>query len=302
MDAVSELKLDAFLHLLLYPVLALTTVAAVGLSVRRGAEGQGRGEVTALALSVALAVSWAGLVAMPGFPPAETREYAPYFAVLLPLLFLPLERRPRLGLVAPVAALALVAMTGLYLKPLLGGEYAPHDRVAQGAALMLVVWLGLDRLALALPGPTVLAAVCFSAIGAALAALVSGTAVVGQALGGVAAVTGVASLLVWRIPRLQVGRAAVAAALVPFFGSLLYAHYYGDLPAAPAALVLVAPLCAAVALPMRHVVLATLAAGAVAFLPAAGGAYYAKTLSDAKHAADAPADAAAPVQDWGSLK
>ena len=261
MDDSTRLKVDAFLHLLLYPSLALTGVAAVGLRIRRGAPAPERPGVLALSLAVALAGSWVGIVAFPALPPVDTRDYAPFFALLVPLPFLVLESRPRIGLVAPLAAVVLVLVTGLYLKPILGGEYAPHDRVAQGAALMLLVWLGVDRLATVVPTPSVLAAVCFASIGAAACALLSGTAVVGQALGGVAAVTGLASLLTWRVPRLTMGRAGVAAVLVPFFGGLIYAHYYGDLPAAPAAIATLAPLSAAAALPLRRVVPATVLAG-----------------------------------------
>jgi hypothetical protein len=303
MDPVTQLKLDTFLNLLLYPVLALATVAAIGLAARRGAEGQTRPGVTAVALAVALTISWVGIVAFPALPPVDTRDYTPFFALLLPLPFLALESRPRLAFVAPLAGLAVVLMLWLYLKPIMGGEYAPVDRVAQVGALMLLVWLGVDRLAAIVPGPTTLSALCFAAIGAAVAALVSGTAIIGQALGGIAAVMGVASLIAWRLPRLAVGRAAVAAALVPFFGSLVFAHFYGDLPAVPAAIAALSPLGLAAALPLRNVVVATIVAGVVAFIPAGGAAYYAKQLSDAKHAADAPADnGGVPVQDWGSLK
>ncbi len=241
MDPVTQLKLDTFLHLLLYPVLALSTVAAAGLAARRGAEGQTRPGVTALALGVALTISWVGIVAVPALPPVDTRDYTPFFALLLPLPFLALESRPRLAFVAPLAGLSVVLMLWLYLKPIMGGEYAPADRVAQVGALMLLVWLGVDRLAVIVPAPATLSALCFAAIGAAVAALVSGTAIIGQALGGIAAVTGVASIIVWRLPRLAMGRAAVAAALVPFFGSLVFAHFYGDLPAVPAAIAALSP-------------------------------------------------------------
>jgi hypothetical protein len=303
MDPVTQLKLDTFLHLLLYPVLALSTVAAAGLAARRGAEGQTRPGVTALALGVALTISWVGIVAVPALPPVDTRDYTPFFALLLPLPFLALESRPRLAFVAPLAGLSVVLMLWLYLKPIMGGEYAPADRVAQVGALMLLVWLGVDRLAVIVPAPATLSALCFAAIGAAVAALVSGTAIIGQALGGIAAVTGVASIIVWRLPRLAMGRAAVAAALVPFFGSLVFAHFYGDLPAVPAAIAALSPLGLAAALPLRSVVVATVVAGVVAFIPAGGAAFYAKHLSDTKHAADAPADnGGVPVQDWGSLK
>lgn len=302
MDTATQLKLDAFLHLILYPALALTTVAGVGLSLRRSAPGGERPEVTALALAAALTVSWVGIVAFPAVPPVDTRDFTPFFTALLPLPFLLLERRPRLAFVAPLAAVTLIVLVGLYLRPILGGEYAPHDEVAQATALMLLVWLGVDRLATILPAPSVLSALCFASIGAAVCALLSGTAVVGQALGGVAAVTGLASLLAWRLPRLTLGRAAVAAALVPFFGGLVYAHYYGDLPAGPAAIAGLAPLAAAAALPLRSVVFATVLAGVAALLPAGGAAYYAKHLSDAKHPAEAPADGAPPTPDYSILK
>lgn len=302
MDTATQLKFDAFLHLLLYPTLALTTVAAAGLALRRTAVSRERPEVTALALAVAMTVAWVGIVGFPAVPPVDTRDFTPLFTMLLPLPFLLLERRPRLALVAPLAAVTLVVLVGLYLRPILGGEYAAHDAVARATALMLLVWLGVDRLATALPAPTVLSAICFASIGAAACALLSGTAVIGQALGGVAAVAGVASLLTWRLPSLTLGRAGVAAALVPFFGGLVYAHYYGDLPAGPAALAALAPLAAAAALPLRGVVLATILAGLAALVPAGGAAFYAKQLSDAKHPAETPADGAPPAPDYSIIK
>jgi hypothetical protein len=301
MDVGTQLKLDAFLHLLLYPALALTAVAAAGLTLRRGEAAPERPGVLALALAAALAVSWAGLVAMPTLPPVDTRDWAPVFVLLLPLPFLLLERRPRLGLLAPLAALAVLVMMRLYLAPILGGEYAPHDRVAQAGGVLLFVWLLVDRLATFLPAPTLLASLCLTAIGASIAALLSGTAVIGQALGGVAAVAGMASLLTWRVPRLVVGRAAAAAVVVALFGGVIYAHFYGELPAGPALVALLAPLGALAALPLRAVVPATLLAAAVTALPAGGAIYWAKSLSDAKHAAEAPAPGGVPAQDWGSL-
>jgi len=301
MDVGTQLKLDAFLHLLLYPALALTGVAAAGLSVRRGATTPERPGVLAVSLAVALAVSWIGIVAFPTIPPVDTRDWAPLFAVALPLPFLLLERRPRLGLLAPLAALAVLVMLRLYLAPILGGEYAAHDRVAQAGGVLLFVWLVVDRLATFLPGPTILASLCSTAIGASLAAVLSGTALIGQALGGVAAVAGLASLLTWRLPRLTVGRSAVAAVNVALFGGVVYAHFYGDLPAGPAAVALLGPLGALAALPLRTVVPATLLAAAFSALPAAGAVLWAKSLSDAKHAVEATPTPGVPAQDWGSL-
>jgi hypothetical protein len=303
MDVGTQLKLDAFLHLILYPALALTGVAATGLALRRNADSPDRPGVLALALAVALAVSWMGIVAVPAVPPVDTRDWAPVFAVALPLPFLLLERRPRLGLLAPLAALAVLVMLRLYLAPILGGEYATHQRVAQAGGLLLFVWLAVDRLATFLPAPTILASLCFTAIGASIASLLSGTAVIGQALGGVAAVAGMASLLAWRVPRLSLGRAGSAALVVALFGGVIYAHFYGDLPAGPAAVALLAPLGALVALPMRAVVPATLLAAAVSALPAGGAAFWAKQLSDAKHVAESSEtqNGGVPAQDWGGL-
>lgn len=301
MDAASRLQLDTLLHLLLYPTLALVTAIAIGLTARRQAVRPERPGVLAVALGAAMAVAWVGTVAFPAFPPVDTRDYTPFFALLLPLPFVALEGRPRLGLLAPLAAVTIVFMLVLYLRPVLGGEYAPESRVAAGAALMLAVWIGVDRLASVVPTPAILAAFCFGSLGAAAASALSGVAVVGQALGGMAAVSGVAALVTWRIPRLTAGRGAVAALLVPFFGALNYAHYYGELPAGPAAIAALAPLAAAVALPLHRVVPATLLAGIVALLPAGAAALYAKHLSDQKHAADATEDGGT-TPDYSILK
>ena len=301
MDAATRLQLDTLTALLLYPTLALVTVVGAGLTLRREAATPERPGVLAAGLGVAIAVAWMGLVAVPALPPVDTRDYTPFFAVLLPVPFLALEGRPRLGLLAPLAALSIVLMLVLYLRPVLGGEYAPASHVAAGAALMLAIWLGLDRLALAVPAPAVLAAGCLASLGAAGASALSGVAVVGQALAGMAAVAGVAALVTWRIPRLVAGRAAVAALLVPFFGALNYAHYYGDLPAEPAALAALAPLAAAAALPLRRVLPAALLAGLVALLPAGAAALYAMHLSNLKHAAEVTEDGQA-APDYSILK
>ncbi|MBM3561522.1 MAG: hypothetical protein FJX53_16935 [Alphaproteobacteria bacterium] len=244
----------------------------------------------ALALAIALAVSWIGIVAVPALPPVDPRDWAAVFALTLPLPFLLLERRPRLGLVAPLAALAVVVMLRLYLAPLLGGASAPSDRVAQAGGLLLFVWLAVDRLAIFLPGPTILASLGATALGASIAVAMSGTPLLGQALGGVAAVVGLASLVTWRVPRLTVGRSAVAAVNVALFGGLIYAHFQGDLPAGPTVVALLGPFGALAALPLRAVVPATLLAAAVSAVPAGGAILWAKSLAEAKQTADVIAD------------
>ena len=301
MDPVTQLKIDALLHLVVYPALALAAVAAGGIALRRKAEHPERPGVLALALAGAAVVSFVGSVAVPAVPPVDTRDFTPLFTLLLPLPFLALERRPRLGLIAPLAALSVAAMLYLYLRPILGGEYAPADRVAEAGALGLAVWLASDRLATVVPAPVSLATMGLGAAGAGVVSMLSGTATIGQGLGGVALVAALGAVLTWRVPRLTVGRAAVAAVLVPFLGLLAYAHFYSDVPPQPALVVCLAPLTAAVALPFKRVLPAALVAAALAALPAVGGAYLAKSASDEKLAKEAAESGGTAEPDYSIL-
>ncbi|MFZ4737056.1 MAG: hypothetical protein ACOYM9_13975 [Bradymonadia bacterium] len=285
MDAVTELKVQTALALAVYPLVTLGVLLAVGLKVRATAAQPERPGVLGLALMAALAVSWVGLVGAPStLPPVDRKLWMPILTLAVPALFFVVERKPRVGVVAPAAALAICLGTWLVLAPVLGGEYAPVSRVATGAALALATWIGLDRAARIVPAPVVLASVCFAAIGAAASSALAGTALMGQALGGVACVAGVASLVVWRLPRLTAGSIAVAAVLVPFLGTVQIATYYGELPPVAAALFAVAPLGALAALAMRRVVPATLVAAAVAAALAAIGAFTTIQAESAKAA------------------
>jgi len=64
----------------------------------------------------------------------------------------------------------------------------------------------------------------------------AGTAITKQALGGVACVTGVASIIGWRLPRLTLGAAGVAAVLTPYLATVAITLLFGELPSTAALL------------------------------------------------------------------
>jgi hypothetical protein len=296
MDAVTELKVQTVLALAGAPLLTLGAVLSVGLWGARRASQPARPALLAAALALALAVAWGGLVGYPtAFPPVDRKLWVPALALAVPALFALVDRSSkadRLAVIAPLAALTLLGSAILVFAPILGGEYAPGDRVGFGAALALAAWLSLDRASRALPAPPALAAVCFSALGAALAAAMAGTAIMGQALGGVACVSGVASIIAWRVPRLTLGAAGVAALLTPYLATVAIATLYGELPVTAAALFLIAPIGAATALFARSVVPATLLAALTAAVIAAGGVALTRQAETAKAAQAAPAEPA----------
>ena len=296
MDAVTELKVQTILALAGAPLLTLGAVLAAGLwSARRFPERALPG-VLAAALALALAVAWGGLVGYPTtLPPIDRKLWVPALTLAVPALFALIDRSgkaDRLGVVAPLAALTIIGSVTLVFAPILGGAYAPADRVGVGAALALAAWLSLDRASRALSAAPALAAVCFSALGAALASAMAGTALVGQALGGISCVAGVASIIAWRVPRLTLGAAGVAALLTPYLATVAIATLYGELPVTAAALFLLAPIGAATALFARSVVPATLLAALTAAVIAAGGVALTRQAEAAKAAQAAPAEPA----------
>ncbi|MSP73274.1 MAG: hypothetical protein EXR76_14110 [Myxococcales bacterium] len=257
MDEVTKLKVTGVLLLVVVPLVTLLATALLGLRFLRKASGE---VVLTLAISVAMTCTHIGLVGLPTLPITDVTRYAPFFFIGVPAIFVFIERSSRLGLVAPLAAVSLIVANGLMLGPVYGGEFAPPDRVATGAAIGLAVWLVVDRLARVLPTPALFASLSLAALVAGASSLVSGTMLLAQALGGVAAVNGFTALLTWRQPRLVAGRAAVAAALFPLLVGVGISTYYGELPPLSAALLVLSPTGAAAGLLSQSLIGAALIA------------------------------------------
>ncbi|HKE01255.1 MAG TPA: hypothetical protein VKE69_09615, partial [Planctomycetota bacterium] len=185
--------------------------------------------LAAAAVALAFAAAFVEIVGRPSFPPKESTHWLPWVAAAAVAAAL-LEPSPLLG--KAVRAIACVAVPVVFLSRL-PGSWTEPTRVVWAAALVggtAVVWLSLDGLARAAAPSAMLAATWIVAAASAVAIGLSGSAVLGQLAGAVAAALGAALVLcVWK------PASAVAPGVVPAVALLLPAlwicgRFFAELP------------------------------------------------------------------------
>jgi hypothetical protein len=269
---MSLLLQQAFQGVLL-PVLVAAAVLLAGLRPwrRPGAEGRG-GWWGAWALAAAFfAASWA-LRGRPHLPAREATEWIPWLAVPAAAAALPLARRlPGWGTWLARGALSL-ALSVLLLLPLLRHTWsagAGTAWIAGLAAAVLLLWWALEGLAARLRDPSVPLVLLGVASGSGAVLMLSGSALLGQLAGALAAALGPLWLVSWWRKDAGLGRAAVPVVVVVLAGLWMAGRFYADLPAASAALLALAGPAAWTVLlpPVRRLALwARLAIGAAAVI------------------------------------
>jgi hypothetical protein len=244
------LNLDAILLGVVLPaVTASAALLAIWRPWRKAASPSGTIGAGALAIGLAYAAGYAALVGWPPFPPVEATQWILYLLVAAAGLCL-LERmtsRPpnwllwgfRVGLVA----VALV----LILRPMMTYSWSPGRTAVWLAGLCilaLVFWLELEWV---LPGVEALSSwfvLTIVAVGCSLCLAVSGSLLLGQ-LGGVLAAAAAGATFPAFLPGGRtIDRASVRVPAVILTCLLLSGYFYSELPAISALLVTVAPLAA----------------------------------------------------------
>lgn len=257
MDAATKVQITGLLYTLVLPVGAAAAVLFAGRKLRPDAVRVRTG----LAVTVGLAVAALGINGAPGSPlhAADWLLIGPAIGGLLLTAFDAFGGG--LGRLAPwvggALATALVGIFGWQIAAALAsawtdgyaGPLAGHLWVVDGIALAAVVWIISQRSLTAGdadgvdPTPAVLGSLALALVGAALSIGLSGSALIGQMVGGFAAVVGLVGLAGWRWPELAgVGHGAAGVALLALTLALLQGHLFVDMPRPVAVLLLLAPL------------------------------------------------------------
>jgi len=258
MDAATQVQITGLLFTLVLPVGAAGLLLFAGRRLRPGATRL----TTGLAVTAGLAVAALGINGAPSSP-LHAADWLLIGPVVGGLLMVQLDGLgDRLGRLRPwiggALALALLgvfgwriagalasAFTDGYAAPLAGSLW-----VIDALAVAAAVWIALQR---ALPEagdsegpdptPILLGTLALALIGAAAATALTGSALVGQMIGGFAAVTGLVGLIGWRWPGLaHVGEGALGAAALAVSLALLHGHLFVEVPRPVSVLLMLAPL------------------------------------------------------------
>jgi hypothetical protein len=238
------------LNLLLYMVAVPAVVAALlvvlaGWAGRRvGLTGAGQAAV-ALALGAGAIAAQLG-IARPAFPPIEVTDRVPWLVVAAVLLgvFESIHPSPAWARWENRVLLAVLVL-GVVLGPVLSDDWPSRRDLARQGGLVLVVlvaWVGLETLAAgrstAALGPSLLALAAASAA----ALLLSGSVVLGQIGGGLAAALGVVWIVSWWLPDRSLSRGGVPVLVATLAALLIEGQVYSGLAREAGLLLGTAPL------------------------------------------------------------
>ncbi|MEQ9495805.1 MAG: hypothetical protein RIT81_03080 [Deltaproteobacteria bacterium] len=281
---------------LVLSVVAPAVVAVVLLAVGHRPWGEMKDGRWSLALAIP-ACAFAAYFAVrgaPAFPPADASVWPLWIGVVAAALAV-LEAKVELPRVARGAAWLGLALVTAYLvsRPRIEFAWDTGDTVAwiAGSTLAIaVVWVALEVRAERVTGSAVPLAMTIWGAGVATVLGLSGTALLAQTAGGVAAALGVATARgVWR-QSLPVARAVVGPSVIVLGGLLLGGVHYADVGFTSVGLVVVgAVLVGLLSLPALSTAgLRTTATLGIVVLIASGAA----VMTTVWPADDAPADSA----------
>jgi hypothetical protein len=235
-------------NVVLFPALAAAiTLVAAGWAGRRGGLAGSGPAAVALALGAgALAAQFRN--APPAFPPVEVTDRIAWLVGAAMLLGFCESVRPAPGWARWENRLLLTIVTlALVLGPVLGEDWPNRPALARqggAVALLLAAWLNLEALAArrstAVVGPSLLVV----AASAAAALLLSGSIVLGQLGGGLAAALGAVWVVSWWMPDLSLARGGIPVLVATVASLLIVGHVYAFLPASSAYLLAASPLAA----------------------------------------------------------
>jgi hypothetical protein len=240
MDAATRVMIAQLTSTLVAP--GVVTLAVALLPLRLWRRDGDRPQVAALALAAGLLAGLLAILGVPeGYPPTDTIDW---------LILLPIPAAAGMGLLgaerrrAVLGSLAAWMVLGamMTLWPLWSQESPP---IALTLAALALGALGLAGPVAALsraPSPALFAAMSLWALGAAAALGLSGSALLAQLLGMVAAANGLMAILSRLIPALAFGPGALGAAAVLVWSMILYGYNYLEMSPWAAATLALAPL------------------------------------------------------------
>ena len=241
------------LNLLLFVVVVPALVAAL-LAVMAGWAGRRAGVPGAAQAAVALALG-AGVIAAclgiawPTFPPIDVTHRIPWLVLAAVLLgfFESIHPSPAWARWENRLLLAVLVL-GVILGPVLGADWpSRRDLLVQGGLVLavLIAWTNVEALAAGRSTAVVVPALLVIGSGTAVAALLSGYAVLGQIAGGLTApAAGGVWVSSWWLPDRSLSRGGVPVLVASLAAFLIVGHVYANLPLASAVLLGAAPLAA----------------------------------------------------------
>jgi hypothetical protein len=217
------------------PTVAAALLLALGHAVwsRSAPVARGRWSL-ALAGTCGLWLAYVTVKSAPTFPPVDANEWALWLA-LVAALYGVLEAAAPLPTAVRWVARVLVsaAVPWLILRPLREHSFTPSESnlwLASATGVIVVVWSALEAAVDRLQGHAAALALTVL-VGATAAALgLSGTALLAQTTGGLAAALGVTVALGWLRPGLSLARSAVPAVAVSLGSVWVAGHHYASLP------------------------------------------------------------------------
>lgn len=192
-----------------------------------------------------------GLVGWPPFPPREATQWLLYAALAAACWSFLRRFRPHGPAVEVAFRLVLgVGLAFSMLRPLITHRWGPGAgtlRALAAGALGAGVWSGVEEAGRRRPGPAVPIALLVAAGGLGGVLALSGSVLLGQLAGVVAAALGVVTIAAWWRPSASLAGGAGVVVLI-HGGLTLAGLVYADVPPLAAGLALLAPLGALAAM------------------------------------------------------
>lgn len=292
MDAADATQLYGLLFTVVLPVASVIALALLG---RRFWPGL---PVLGLAIVGASVVAWLGIAGLP-----NGSQNAVHYAILVAV---PFGLRPSILSDGRGRALigGLAFAIGLYLclSPLAkiwepGVASALAESWILDAGLMgLITLIALSHAAERAPAPVIFGPLALTFAAAAGVCVLSHSALLGQLLGGVGIVIGVAALVGWKTD-LQPSPGGIAFGVLLLTLLLAFGHFTTQVPRSAGALLVLTPAVALVGLRFERTLIATLVVSALAAAPAGLAVW----LTQEKIEAAKPATDGVPEIDYGSM-
>lgn len=189
----------------------------------------------ATALSIGYVTGHIGVAGLPPFPPTEATQWLAYLALAgmaLGLVDALYQKNPawlRWGLRLLLAA----ATVWLPLRPVVEYTWGPAKGVGGMVALgiaLLAFWTQLEALAERQPGAGLPLLLFIVTAASSVMLLVSGSALLGQLCGALAAAIGASWVVAWESPMFSLSRGARPVVSVLLGGLWLNGYFYADTP------------------------------------------------------------------------
>ncbi len=244
MDPATRLKVEMVLYTLVIPVGVLVAVSAPGFwGPRRGLLVGGRRLVGGLGVALGYFAAHTGVKGWPGLPPVQVEDWLPILTLGACLVFaLADAAHVRAGGRLLIRVSTVCVLVGLLFQPLLDSwsRQEAAGWFVSTVGVLSLTWSAVDAAIARTPPLAVPLALAVTLAGFGVIAVLAGSALLAQLGGGLAAALVALAVLLAVRPGVELGRAAIAAAVVPALGLLVYGQHYAEIGPGPLLLLLLA--------------------------------------------------------------